>query len=423
VTDKASPNYPDLLGAVTGGARFTLDFVQCALALDPPQVAAGRFIELVLLLQNASDIDIDVVAAPDLPQRDLNNNRGRFATKSARLRIGLRPAEVGYLRLPVSTSPTTAPGPGYTMGMALDIKRLGKHPQRIRAEAGGGPFAVQELPELTQQHLETLRALRFSVDSGSKKHIIQAPFEVLPPAVSPLRELKPDWSSLWTMRDYMDDYAIAQKVWPHVESVLPKLHRETIFMPLLKSTQDRFNACGYPLMPPEAIYITKLLTLILEMGIQEPTPAEPQPPWPRWFARMCRLLFQEPALAAQVEPLVSRVLYPDLIYDAILYAFSSISIVTNESFGAPDEAASYAQRVVAALIDETPLGFDQTYFPLVLGGLIANTRITMPREQPRETVFILSKALDNRRAERNDDNHFVFEIAGQLVERALDMTG
>lgn len=422
MTDQASPNYPDLLGALTGGARLILDLVQCALALDPPQVPAGRFVELVLLLQNASDIDIDVVAAPDLPQRDLQNNRGRFGTKSPRVRIGLRPAEVGFLRVPVSTSPTTAPGLGYVMGVALDIQRLDKRPQRVRAAAGGGTFVVQELPPATQQHLETLRALRFSTHSGGKKNTIQAPFEVLPPAISPLRELKPDWVSLWTLRDYMDEYTIAQRVWPQVEYVLPRLRRETVFMPLVKSTQDHFKACRYPLMPPEAIYIAKLLTLILEMGIAEPAPDAPHPVWPRWFTRMCRLLFQEPALAGQVEPLASRLIYTDLVHDAILYAFTSISTVTNEHFGTPEEAAAYADGVVAALNDETSLGFEQVYFPLVLGGLIANTRITMPREQTRETVFVLSKALDNRRGERREDNNFVFDIADQLIERALDMT-
>ena len=56
-------------------------------------------------------------------------------------RIGLRPAEVGYLRLPVSTSPTTAPGPGYTMGLALDIKPdlvtlMPEKPEEATSEGG-----------------------------------------------------------------------------------------------------------------------------------------------------------------------------------------------------------------------------------------------------------------------------------------------
>ena len=92
--------------------------------------------------------------------------------------------------------------------------------------------------------------------------------------------------------------------------------------------------------------------------------------------------------------------------------------MTNEHFGTPEEAAAYADGVVAALVDETSLGFEQVYFPLVLGGLIANTRITMPREQTRETVFVLSKALDNRRGERREDNNFVFDIADSSSRRA-----
>ena len=53
------------------------------------------------------------------------------------------------------------------------------------------------------------------------------------------------------------------------------------------------------------------------------------------------------------------------------------------------------------------------------GGLIANTRVTMPREQVRETVFILSKALDKRQPEKTKDNTFIFALAKKLIERAM----
>jgi hypothetical protein len=60
--------------------------------------------------------------------------------------------------------------------------------------------------------------------------------------------------------------------------------------------------------------------------------------------------------------------------------------------------------------------------PLVMGGVIANVRVTMPREQIRETVFMLSKALEKRRPEKNDANAFIFDITNHLIEQALDTT-
>jgi hypothetical protein len=362
------------------------------------------------------------VVEPVLPERDAKNKKGMFLTKSVRLRVGLRPAEVGFVTLPISTSPNTAVADNYTIGMSVSIKRMDKHPQRVRSVDGGGGFMLSELPAPAQKHLDELRALSFFVNPGSRKNFIQTSFEILPPAVSSLKELKPDWVSLWTIRDYMDEYAIANKVWPQAQNVMGQLTRDIIFMPLLKTTQERFRAANYQLYPPEAIFITKLLTLILEMRVIEPTADNLRPPWPRWFVKLCRLLLQEPALVTQVEALVTRLLYTDLAYDAIMHAFMMISTVTNEEFGTHEETAHYAEDIVNTLAEGQRMEFARTYFPMVLGGLVVNTRVTMPREQVRETVFILSKALDNRKGEENSDNKFIFDLTETLIERALDST-
>jgi hypothetical protein len=422
VSTQDSVNYPDLLGAITGGVRLNLDVIQGALAVRPAQVAAGRFFEVILLLQNASDIDVDVLVEPVLPERDANNKKGMFLTKSTRLRVGLRPAEVGFVTLPISTSPNTAVGTDYVLGMNVSIKRLDKHPQRVRAIDGGGGFMISELPEVAQKYLDELRSLSFSVNPGSRKNYIQTTVEIQPPAVTSLKELKADWVSMWTVRDYLDEYIIANKVWPQAQNVMGQLSRDIIFMPLLKMTQERFRTANYQLYPPEAIYITKLLTLILEMRVIDPTADNPRPPWPRWFVKMVRLLLQEPALATQVEALVTRLLYTDLVYDAIMHAFTMISTVTNEQFGTEEETSHYAEDIVSTIAAGERMEFARTYFPMVLGGLVVNARVTMPREQVRETVFILSKALDNRKGELTPDNKFVFDLTETLIERALDST-
>ncbi len=417
-------NYPDVLGVITGGARFNIDVVQCALAARPPQVAAGKTFEIVLLAQNAADIDVDLILRPELPNRDLAKKKNPFATKTTRLVVGLRPAETGFLTLPVVASPTAQPGPGYLIGLRMEVKRMEKKrkPQRVRAAQGGGRLVLEELAEEAQGHIQALRGLAFSINNDGKKDRLFAPLTLLPPAVASLGEAKPAWISLWTIADYADPYAIARKVWEPAQQVIQQARRETVFMPLLKATQEHFQACGYPLLPPEAIFITKLLTLILEMGVIEPTPAEERPTWPRWFVKLCRLLNREPALAAHVAALVTEHVYTDLVYDAIMYGFAMVGTVTNEQFGTPEETSRFATDIAEALAAHQPMDFARAYLPLVLGGLIANARVTMPNEQVRETVFMFSKALEKRRPERTADNGFVFDIANQLVARALDAT-
>lgn len=417
-------NYPDLLGAITGGPRLNLDVIQCAVAARPSPVPAGQIFELILLVQNASDIDVDVILTPVLPDQGAYREKSRFTPKSSRLRIGVLPAEVGYVALSVATSASLQPSADYLAGLNLDIERMEKKkPQRVRAVTGGGVFAFEELPEAARAQIEILRPLRFSADPAKKKNFLQTQVVVGNPGLTSLKafkEQKTEWTSLWTMRDHVDAYIIAQRVWPQAQEALQKLKRDTVFMPLLKANQERFQASHYPLLPPEAICITKLMTLMLEMGATEPTVGDPHPAWPRWFTRLCRLLFQEPTLATQPEALATRLLYADLVYDAVLHGFTMVSAIANESFGSPEESGRYADNIVDSLTHQKPLDFSNTYFPLVMGGLIANARVTMPREQVRETAFVLAKALDKRRPEKNQDNTFIFEITDKLIERALD---
>ncbi|MBN2304437.1 MAG: hypothetical protein JXQ72_08180 [Anaerolineae bacterium] len=415
-------NYPDVLGFVTGGPRLTQDVVQCALAARPGRVPAGKTFDLLLLVQNASDIDVDVILQPELPARDLKNQQHRFDTKTNRLVVGLRPAEVGYVTLPVTTSPTTEPGQGYLAGVRLEVKRMDKKrkPQRVRGPQGGGRFVIEELANDTQQQLKSLQELVFSVNDGGKKSQVVTPFVMQPPSIASLKEAKPGWTSLWTVADYADDYIIARKVRDTARQVVQQARRETVFMPLLKATQAKFQACSYPLTAPEAICITKILTLLLEMGVVDPTPETPRPAWPRWYTRLCRLLNREAGLAEHPAPLITQYLYNDLVHDSVIYGFTMVGTVTNENFGSPEETGSYADDIVDVLENTKPLDFARAYFPLILAGLIANARVTMPNEQIRETVFILSKAVEKRRAERTPDNAFIFDIANRLIERALD---
>lgn len=419
-----TPNYPDVLGAITRGARLNLDVVQFALGARAAQVPAGQTFELILLAQNASDADVDVLLQVDLPERDQAKQKNCFTAASPKLRIGLRPAEAGFVSLPVTVTPTTHPAPGYLAGVELDIKRMAKTPpQRVRTVEGGGPVRAEDFSEEAQNQVRALRGLRFSVDPGKKKKYLQVPFAVLPPAVAGLAAPRANWVSLWTMSNLADQYAIARQVAEPARECVQQMKRELVFMPLLKATQDRFGISGYALLPPEAIFVTKQLTLVLEAGVTEPTPDNLRPAWPRWYVKMCRLLSQGTAMSGQVDLLVSRQLYHDLVYDAILAGFKTVADVTHEDFGTSEETGQYAQEIVNALEhQQQPLDMARAYLPLVMAGIVANARVTMPREQIRETVFMLSKALEKRRPEKSESNAFVFELTEHLIEQALDTT-
>lgn len=422
MSEQINANFPDLLGIITGGTRLNIDMVQCALAVRPPRAHAGHPLELIVLLQNTSDSEIDIVIVPELPSRDLARQKNCFSAKSTRIVCGLEPAHVGFVTLPITVAPTTKPGHGYTIGVKLAIKQLKKNAQRIRAIEGGGQVLLENLPEATRTRVQSLRLLDFS-HTLEKKKLVETTFTIYPPEPLSLKNARQDhanWVSLWTLRDHSDDYLIAAKVWDTAQQAIAKFNRTTLFMPLLKTTQERFAACQYALLPPEAIFIAKLLTLKIETEIEKPSTLNPRPKWPKWFTTLCRVLIREPGLVNQIEPLVTRLLYNDLIHDAVTTGFASITAVTGENFGSQDEINDYADSLTTALIEEEPLDLARAYLPMVMGGLIANTRVTMPREKVRETVFVLSKALQKRQPERDANNAFIFEVTQDLIDRALD---
>jgi hypothetical protein len=118
---------------------------------------------------------------------------------------------------------------------------------------------------------------------------------------------------------------------------------------------------------------------------------------------------------------MDQVLFLDLLYDASMLGFSMLTNVTNEKFGSVDEMESYATGLVASLSGKgDPLDLSHVYIPLVLAGLVANTRVVMPQEQVRDTLGLLVKAREKRAAEKNSSNDFVFSMLDDLIDRALE---
>lgn len=411
-------NLPDLLGAITGGERLNLDVVQCALAVRPSATPAGRPFLAVLLLQNASDIDVDVTARVRLPERDAANQRNRFFAQRERLLVGLRPAEVGYLALPLSSSPNAKPGQGYRLVVELEVKRMDRQkPRRVRQPEGGGLFVETELTQEAQDRIWGLQQLIFSAERAGRSGVA-VPFTVKPPEVGKVPELAAEWVSLWTLSDHVDERVLLERVREPLERALPQLRREVVFYPLLEAVQTRFKAGGYALKAGEAVYISKLLTLVVENGAAMAGEGESGEA-PAWLLRCCRVLLDRPEAANNVPYLTSQMIFHDVVRDAVRLGLTMVETVTGEHFGDAAEQEDYAEAVVRRL-QEGGLDFAHTYLPLVLGGLIANARVVMPKEQPRQTIYLLQKAREERASEADADNGPIFAMTDQLIERALD---
>jgi hypothetical protein len=446
MSDSPQPplNYPDLLGYVTGGTRFNVNVVQVALAVRPRVVRAGRPFEAILLVQNASDADVDVTATLSLPEQDAKHHKDRFLTKNNRLLVGLRPAEVGYVVLPLSCLPDTAVGEDYKIGMEVGVKSL-KKPNRVRAIEGGGEVVLEHLHDDVKLKLADLKKLTFSTSKRfGLRDMLEAAFGIMPGRLGQIADLQPGWVSLWTRRDYVDKQHLAQQFAPiMLEKVLPRLKKNQVFEPLLQTTQNRFATADYPLQPLEALFIAKMLTFVLEMAMPEEESVDylgssfynvaltlkkshessREPKLPRWANAMLHAIAQDEKAADTPEELICGALYDDLMLDTIPHAFTMIKTITGEDLGNEAEVEEYAGHVTQRLMSGAGMDFTHAYMPLLIGGIAIYDRVVRTDEDVSESLRGMHDALVTREAEMDESNDIVFKLTREMVNRSLQKFG
>jgi hypothetical protein len=437
-------NYPDILGYITGGERCNIHVVQLALAVRPRVVRAGRPFETILLVQNASDVDVDVTASLTLPEVDAKKQKGRFLSKKNRLLVGIRPAEVGYVVLPMSCLPDTAVSDSYKIEMEINVKPL-KKPSRIRAIEGSGEVVLDYLRDEPREKVEELKKLTFSsAKRFGLRDVLEASFSVMPGRMGQMVDFQPGWVNLWHMTDYVDERLVLEKYGALLtHSILPRLKKDFVLDALIETTNRRFSEAGYPLKPLESLYIAKLLTLILEMAepVEETfdylgypvfnvaqtvkngfTPGGPR--FPHWCSSLLEIIAKDEKKAnADLVEVVTETLYDDLLRDAIPHAFRMIKTITGEDLGTEAEVQDYTDNTIKILDEKSGMDFTHVYMPLVIGGVIIFDRVISGVEEVSDSLRGMHEVLSERESEVDENNDLVFMITKQMVNRSLQRFG
>jgi len=445
MTDSTTTNYPDILGYITGGERCNINVVQLALTVRPRVVRAGRPFETILLVQNASDVDVDVTASLTLPELDAKKQKGRFLSKKNRLLVGVRPAEVGYVVLPMSCLPDTAVSDSYKIEMEINVKPL-KKPSRIRIAEGGGDVVLDYLRDEPRAKVEELKKLVFSTSKRfGLRDVLEASFSVMPGKIGQMVDFQPGWVNLWHVTDYVDERLVLEKYGALLtNSILPRLKKAFVLDALIETTRRRFADAGYPLKPLESLYIAKLLTLILEM-------AEPMeetydylgypvfniaatvkngfapgggPRFPHWCNSLLEIIAQDEKKANNdLVQIVTETLYDDLLRDAIPYAFKMIKAITGEELGTDAEILDFANHTIEFLGEKSGMDFTHVYMPLVIGGIITYDRVVSDVEEMSDSLRGMHDVLSERESEVDENNDLVYMITKQMVNRSLQRFG
>jgi hypothetical protein len=437
----SASHLPDVLGSITGGQRANLQWLHVATALRPREVRAGRAFEMLLLIQNLSDLELEVTATLRLPEKDSKGQKDRFLTKAGRLIVKLESAGVGLIMLPVSSLPDTAPSSDYKIGMELKITPLSKDkPQRVRTD-DEKTFNPETLDSARQAQIADLKNLEWTAQHSRSS--IESALTITPGTVGSFANLQPTWTSLWTLRDHDDKSLLLQKLAPLiVEQAFPQMTANLAFPILLEYTRKRFAKAEYKLQEMEMNLIARLLTLMIVYAAAD----ERKSPLmatgrdynvarffnsdvileaadviqlPAWFEAFMALVEKDARLIAHPVKATAHFLYDELMRDAMMHAFSRIEGQTEVEIGTAEERLDYIDSVLTATRSGR-LDFELLYMPLVLGGIIVADQVLLKGEKGSDIFPKMRGMYDVRYSERNESNAGTFDLTNSLIEQSAN---
>ncbi|MBZ0281694.1 MAG: hypothetical protein K8L97_13225 [Anaerolineae bacterium] len=439
------PNYPDILGYITGSQWADFGVVQAAAALRPPMVVAGRSFEIIVLLQNLSDVNVSAVVSVHVPEQDAGGKPERFYVQKNRLSVTLHPAEVGYLMIPVLCLPDTTFSNQYHINVDIQTNPLGK-PQRVRFNDEQHPVNLDYyfyLTEDTINQIMLLRQLTFMTQAGGLlRSGISIPFGVSATEMGRFTKIKPRWLSLWSLGEHADARPLFDRYREtFVKDVLPGLNTATLYKPLFKATQHTFNRAGCVLHNAETHFIVETLLGVIQAAttpsksfedteiqffrVQErfeqgwPLRAGPLP-LPNWCRGLLQLIGIDEAIILYPERSLAGPLLIPLLADGIDFGFHMLRPVTLSLLGEPQEIRIYSEYVVQMLQgQQAGMSYTEVYLPLVLAGTVISRQGIPGGPTQRDLMVRLTEIHPQHWAADDEDQQMVAGIVNEVVDWVL----
>lgn len=405
----ARPDYPDVLGSITGGTRHVVSVVQCALGVYPRAAVIGQPFEALVLVQNASDQPAQVMVTIQLPRKDTQGRRISLVTTKDIFAFVMQPAEVGLLHIPIVPHLPTQPGEGHPIGARVDVKPA-KSYNLVRPLQGGRPPA---LLNVSATRLSLLRQLGFS-SASQVPGFLSSTFDISASqsGTHQAENVPPRYEALWRVKELAYEQAkyaaLAEKAQRFARIFMPV----NIMDSMIAVTTRRYNQIGLPLLPGERLAISKALIYAMLDGTDKTYKFTER----RWFQRLV-IQIEDETLTGDLRKLITA-LYPDIAHDAARLGLSAVERASGESLGSPREHLTFADDLVSVLEGQNPGGLVHIYLPLALVGILLNGQIVGPRENPWASFSQFDEARKNRLRSAEDADRFIFDFLNKFIESA-----
>jgi hypothetical protein len=399
--------YPDVLGdLVDARKRFEVNGVHYVMALQPTAITPGGIAALRVWLQSCWEVPVEVSVHVDLPVFPAPT----LSVIQKKTDVPLQPAEVGELDIPIASGSTLGIGEhivSATIGAKYETRG-----QYVRSQENRGQLAGTLLSFTTGMGLSATMGLGFVAKPQPEQRLslhIEGP-----PRLGPEPDLTPIFASRWTVEDLPIQGKARQLVNDQRIHLLPKLTRQALYMAFLEESQARFKDAALPLQVGEAIFLAKILTYTVEYFLKRPN-------WQDAILLPAYMLAYRYDLPTN-DPvfLIVRADYARVARLACSLSFGMLRSSLQRDVWTVEEQLAVANLVADRVERGGMLPPEFLYLPLLLGGVMIAGQMQMPGENVVQSLGLLIKAREQRKANLAEIPELVALLDRLLEQARLD---
>jgi hypothetical protein len=378
--------YPDIISDYLDAAeRYETEGVQIVPHMEPAEVAIGGVSNLMLFLQSAVDVPVELSFKPELPQTSRFRGTPMLAIQQPELSVTLEPAQVGILFVPVATTPRAKEGQ-HQMHLNVSAKAQGQgQPTRVRSLETKGRFRSDLVDDVVGLDLARVVSVPYKATPSRK---ISLPVTVRGRAGSSdeTPNLATRFQSLWSREDSKRQIEATQEISQRRAVIADQLQIEPLFVALFVEGHKRFADTNLFLRVGEAIALGKILTYTVHyfLGNSDLQDGLLVPIWE--LANEYDLPTGDPIWV------VRNVGFQHLLRLSVVLSFGLI----RQALGRHPWIKAERQAVVSLVADSVesgqPLPTEFLYIPLLTAAAYISPRIRLDGEDSRHSLRLLQKA-------------------------------
>lgn len=406
--------YPDVLGSITSGKRFSLGPIQYAVGIFPRQIYINQPTEVIVIVQNMVQDDVQFQVNIELPTKLPGGKELKAHILRPEASEQLGPGEVAVLHLPLVV---VDPLVDVNVPVRL-IMRILNQPKNhmIRPAHGGPPPSVLAVSPFRVQVLKDVAYL-YNDERTNNRHQIM--FKLTAKKL-PANLAKPEYryDVIWSQIQAERESELAQQNLDLAQKIA--VTKDLTWEALGEATAERFGVRGMPLHPGEVQMIARALAYVVEKA-PERERALPLHNM-RWFRTLCQLLAQDKSLAKKSrKELVANELYDAVVYDAVLLGFRLVQPRARLNLGHFGERTVYADKLLAWLKGTNSPDLNYVYVPLVMMGIVVIRQVQhRDMGNPWRAVKEIEEALRGRDRLGGGVPVIIFDAMHDLLKQSAE---